>query len=102
MPNMLIQVPHNLDQIEATERLKVRIEEAKLDSRIGKVSEVKEDWQTPHLLNFSFKVYGFNVSGVLESKDTEVRIDFIIPFAAMLVKSMIEEKVHEELAKVLA
>lgn len=101
MPKLLIQVPHRLSQDEATERLKVRIEEAKLDSRIGKVSEVVEIWENPHNLKFSFKVYGFGVSGVMSSKPEQVDVDFLLPFAAIMFQGMIKEKVHQELSKVL-
>jgi len=102
MPQMLIEVAHSLHQDEALTRVKQRIEVAKVDSRIGKVTDIKEHWETPDRLKFAFKVYGFAVAGVLESLPNQVIIDFDLPFAAMMIKGMIESQVTDELAQVLA
>lgn len=96
----MIEVPHELSVGEAMLRLKNRIEEAKTDSRIGKVSEVKENWETPERLKFSFKVYGYHVEGFLEMLTSCVRIDFNLPFAAIMMKGMIESQLKAELARV--
>jgi len=98
MPQMLIEVPHKLARDEALSRVKQRIEDAKIDSRIGKVTDIKEHWETPDRLKFAFKVYGFAVDGVLESLPNLVKIDFDLPFAAMMVKGMIENQLTNELS----
>ena len=67
----------------------------------GKVQDLVENWQGNNL-NFSFKTYGFDVSGTVAVEPNAVRIDSKIPFAAMMFKGKIEQTLKDELAKLLA
>jgi hypothetical protein len=91
-----MQVPHTLDRDEATRRLKEQAAKAR-----DQVTDLEEQWND-HTLTFRFKAKGFGVSGTMAVEPAAVNIDVNLPLAAMLVKGMIEQKLREEIASVLA
>ncbi len=101
MPQMIVSVSHPLDQEEATARLNKKLLEIK-EKHQYEVRDLIETRPDPHTLKFSFKAFGFGVSGICESKPGEVRMDLDLPFAAMVIRGMIESQVKSELKAVLA
>lgn len=96
MPKLSLEVPHHLGRDEATQRLKTQLEQAR-----GMVTELDEQWQD-HTLKFAFAVMGVKVSGQLAVEDAAVRADVDLPMAAMVIKKVIDQRVREELGKILA
>jgi hypothetical protein len=100
MPSMSITTPHSLGMEEATERLKTFFEKLKARHQ-DKVSNLEQAWHD-NRLEYSFSTYGFSIKGDLTVDPNEVKINGVLPFAAMMFKGKIEQSVREELEKVLA
>ncbi len=100
MPQLTVEVPHQLGQEEAARRLKARFD-ALRGTYQTQVSEATEEWRD-HTLFFGFRAMGMKVSGTLAVEPALVRVDAELPFAAMMVKGMIEQRVRDELGKMLA
>ena len=100
MPTLNIAVPHQLTQVEATERLKQKRTEIK-EQHTYTVSDLKETWTTPNSLDFAFKILGFSLTGTVESLESSVRIVVALPIAATIMKGTIEDQVRRELEQVL-
>jgi hypothetical protein len=96
MPHLAMQVPHTLGREEATRRLKEQAAKAR-----DQVTDLDEQWND-HTLTFRFKAMGFGVSGTMAVEDVAVKIDVNLPLAAMMVKRMIEQRLRQEIAGVLA
>ena len=99
MPALKLSFPHQLGQAEATARLHgllARVKEKYQDQ----VSDLMETWND-NTLSFSFKTYGFQVSGDVIVQDSEVVLDGQIPYAAMLFKGQIESNLRKQLATAL-
>jgi len=120
MPRLTIEVPHALGQEEATRRLQDRFAaaEAQYRERIDEYrgewshqiaappgknfgSELHDEW-TDHTFSFSVKTMGVGVSGSIAVAPARVAVDLNLPWAAMLFKRTIEERLRQELAGLLA
>ncbi|MDR2346559.1 MAG: polyhydroxyalkanoic acid system family protein [Planctomycetaceae bacterium] len=100
MPKIDITFPHNLNQEEATERLKIKEAEIK-EKHVYTVTELNETWTSPTAMDFSFKIYGFSLKGSVKSLESAVQIILDLPVAAMLFRGTIESEIKKELAQVL-
>ena len=96
MPRLALEVPHTLGREEAARRLKEQAAKAR-----DQVTDLEEQWND-HTLTFRFKAMGFGVSGTMAVEDAAVKIDVNLPLAAMMVKGMIEQRLRQEIAGVLA
>ena len=101
MPTLNVTVDHQLAQAEATERLMKKRTEIK-EQHTYTVTDLKETWTTPDILDFSFKILGFSLTGKVESLESSVRITVTLPAAALMMKGTIENQVRRELELVLA
>lgn len=101
MPIVNMNMPHELSAEEATERLKERIK-LEVDKQAKYVTDLKENWLDPNHAEFSFKAYGFAVSGSFKSEPKCVSVSLNLPFAAMMVKGMLEDQVKTAVAQVLS
>lgn len=101
MPLVNISMPHRLGREEATRRLKEKHAEIK-SKHTYTVTDLTETWTSPDSMDFAFKVYGFSLTGNVESKDDSVDIAVDLPVAAMIVKGTIESEIKKELGQVLA
>jgi hypothetical protein len=100
MPSTSLSVDHSLTQAEALERLQEFIPQ--LRERFGgQVSNLQESWEE-HLLSFSFKTMGFDVSGKMAVHEEAVHFDGKLPFAALMFRGKIEQSVREELNRLLS
>ncbi|MGL4943030.1 MAG: polyhydroxyalkanoic acid system family protein [Thermoguttaceae bacterium] len=97
---MTVTVPHTLGQDEATRRLNEKLTQVK-EKHLYDVRDLRETWPDPHTLEFHFKALGFAVDGRCLSRASDVTIDVELPFAAMMVKGMIESQLKSELSQVL-
>ena len=100
MPKMSIVVPHRLSPDEALGRIKGLLADLKTQHQ-GQFSDLKEQW-SDHRGEFSAKAMGFNVSGWVEVRPTEVTLEGDLPFAAMPFKGRIESLVRERAETLLA
>jgi hypothetical protein len=100
MPQLQMEVPHTLGQEEATKRLKDKFGLAKQMYQ-QHVSDLREEW-TDHTLAFGFRAVGMAVPGTLAVEPSAVRIVAELPWAAMLAKGMIEQRIRQELGQILA
>ena len=99
MPSIKMDVPHQLGQEEASNRLKGLLE--KVRDRYGnQVSNLNESWDN-NTLTFSFKTYGFDINGNVAVESDKVELEGGLPFAAVAFKGKIEQTIREELEKVL-
>ena len=96
MPRLSMQIPHTLGREEATRRIKEQIPKVR-----DQVADLDEHWQD-HTVTFHFKVLGFKVGGTITVEDTAVNLDVNLPLPAMMVKGMIEQRVRQEIAAILA
>ncbi|MDR2761516.1 MAG: polyhydroxyalkanoic acid system family protein [Planctomycetaceae bacterium] len=100
MPKLDITFPHNLNQDEATKRLKIKEAEIK-EKHIYTVTNLQETWTSSNAMEFSFKIYGFSLKGSVESLEQAVQIIIDLPVAAMLLRGTIESEIKKELSQVL-
>ena len=101
MPKITVFRNHNHDPSAVTALLKLKIAAA-LQENSSTVRDFSEHWTDDHTLEFAFKAMGFSVSGLLKSLPGKVAIDVTLPFAAMMVKGIIESRLQEEVGKILA
>ncbi len=99
MPSLNLDVPHTLDQEEATRRLKDRFGEIK-EKFAGQFSDLEERWDG-NTLDFSFKTFGMLVKGTTTSGPSEVKVRAKLPMAAMMFKGTIEQQLGDELRSLL-
>lgn len=98
---MNITMPHRLGQEEATRRLKSKHAEIR-DRQTYTVTDLTENWTSPHSMEFAFKVLGFSLTGSVESLADAVQIAVDLPVAAMIIKGTIESEIKKELTQVLS
>ncbi len=99
MPSMKIDVAHTLGKDAAVESLKGflgRIREKYQDQ----VSDFEEAW-AENVLTYSFKTYGFKISGVITVTDDEVSLDGKLPIAAMAFRGKIEQSIRHEIERMV-
>ncbi len=120
MPRLSIEVPHALGQEEATRRLQDRFAAAEAQYR-ERIDEFRGQWshenapppgknlglelhdeRTDHTFSFSVKTMGVGVSGSIAVAPARVAVDLNLPWAAMLFKRTIEDRLRQELERLLA
>jgi putative polyhydroxyalkanoate system protein len=100
MPKFGVTVPHQLSKDEAQSRLERFVEVLQTKFQ-GKVSDLNQSWEGD-TLKFSFKTYGIQLSGGIEVKENELKLDGDLPFAAMMFKGKIESDIKEQLERIMA
>jgi hypothetical protein len=99
MPRLTLEHPHELDQDEAVRRLKEKFAAAEAEHG-HRLSHFERNWQD-HCFTFSFRALGMSVSGTVSVEPRRILLDAQIPFAAMLMKRSIEDRLHGELNTLL-
>jgi hypothetical protein len=100
MPRVALTAAHSLGRDEAERRLKDRL--GVICASYGSdVSELNEDW-SHHTLSVAFKALGMRVSGTIAVRDRDVGLCVDLPFAAVIFKRLIEERIRGELVRTLA
>ena len=99
MPSFQVDVPHDLGQDVAVEKVQLVLE--KMKGRFeGQVKDMEQTWEA-HIMSFSFRTMGASISGEMVVETTTVLVKGKLPFAAMLFKGKIETSIKEELQKIL-
>ncbi|HVX11659.1 MAG TPA: polyhydroxyalkanoic acid system family protein [Pirellulales bacterium] len=99
MPKITVNVPHELGQQVAAERLQSFVTRLK-EKHQDQVSNLEEEW-SGNSLKFRFKTFGFQFQGTGNVSDTDATLDVDIPFAAMMFKGKIESEMRDTLTRVL-
>ena len=100
MPVLKLKSRHSLSPDEATARVKNRIAE-EVEKQARYVTDLKETVIHPNESEYSCKVYGFNLSGHFLSSENEIAIEVNLPFAAVMMKGMIESQLQNALDQAL-
>jgi hypothetical protein len=100
MPKMSLEVSHGLGQAEAAQRLKAKFAAIRAEYQ-SQVKELREEW-LDHTLSFAFQAMGMAISGTVAVEPEKVRLAANLPFAAMLFKGTIEERIRQEVGGLLA
>jgi hypothetical protein len=99
MPQIRVETPHALGREAAVQRLQAKFNEvyAKFGNR---VDDLQQQW-TDHTLSFSFRVTGMGIRGTLAVEESLVAVNVSLPLPALFFKKTIEQKIREELTKML-
>jgi hypothetical protein len=100
MPSFRTEVPHQLGQDTATERLKEFLEKIR-ERYQDQVSQLAGEWQGS-VLTFSLTTYGITVKGTLTVEDQRARLEGTLPLAAMPFRGKIQDSIASELERELA
>jgi len=100
MPNLKIEVAHQLSEREAMRRIQNLLTEIKRDYG-DRVTDLHETW-TDSGGKFSFRAMGFAVSGTLRSRPGMVELSGDYPLAARPFKGKIEGMIRERAEQLLA
>ena len=100
MSLLTVTVQHQLGQEEATRRLKVKKDEIQ-NKHTYTVTDLRENWTSPHSMDFGFKVLGFSLTGSVTSAEDVATIAVELPIAAMIMRGTIESEIRKELTQVL-
>jgi len=100
MPGISMVVPHELDQEEATSRLKHGVGHIR-EAYEEHVSDLAETWDG-NVLTYRFKTYGFTIEGKVTVEPSEVKLDASLPLVATMFKGTIEQQIRDRLNKLLA
>lgn len=99
MPAIDFTLPHSFDPDEVVTRLKGFISKLR-DRNEAKFLVRSEEWNGREL-KCSFSSFSFPMDAVMQVEPNQLKFHIDIPFAAMVFKGQIEQKLREELAKVL-
>lgn len=100
MPQLSVDVPHQLDQSEAKRRLIEKIADARATAGT-QVTDLEENWNDNEA-SFAFQVVGMKVAGTMAVEPDQVRVKADLPFAAIMFRGMIEQRVRQEIGDALA
>lgn len=100
MPNLTVEVPHQLAKEEALARIMNLLVNLKEEQK-EIVSDIREEWSgdTGH---FSFSAKGFELSGDIKVNDNNVVINAQLPFAVALFKGAIQNIIEQRTRALLA
>jgi hypothetical protein len=100
MPAFNVEVPHQLGQQSARQRLEHFIQKA-TETYKDQISELEGNWNDD-TLDFRITTYGFKISGKLEVMENLVRLSGQLPFAAIAFRGKIEKAFASELNRALS
>lgn len=99
MPKLTVDVPHELDQDEAVERIKREFPAIK-DSFQEHISTFEDNWNG-NTMDFRLVTSGVTVAGTVAVGPSGVKVDAQLPLVAMIFKSTIESRIRERLGAML-
>ncbi len=100
MPQLSLELPHQLGQEEAARRLKDRFN-AVCERYQTQISDLTHQWNG-HNFSFDFHTMGMKIAGTLAVEPAKVTLAASLPLAAMLFKKVIEDRIRQEMGQVLA
>jgi hypothetical protein len=100
MPAFRAEVPHDLGQPEATNRLKTFIESVQ-QRFADQISAADGAWND-NVLDFAMSTNGITIKGTLTVEHSIARVEGHLPMLAMPFRGMIERSIAGELSQALA
>ncbi len=100
MPKFATEVPHQLGQAEAVNKLKGFLDQVR--ERYSKdISEIEGNW-SDNVLSYALTTYGIKIDGTLTVEEESVKMEGNLPFAAMMFKAKISNSIRVALEKAVA
>jgi len=99
MPAIDFSVPHTLPPDEVVTRLKAFL--AKVRDRNEPKFQLKSEQWNGNMLNCAFSSFGFSMEAEMQVLSDQLKFNLKIPFAAMMFKGQIEQRLRDELTKLL-
>ena len=99
MPQLSMEVAHSLGRDEALRRLQNKFDQVRRQYG-DSVGELTESWRDDRF-EFGFRAMGMQINGQVEVGDTAVRMNCELPWAAAMLKGMIESRIRLELGDLL-
>ena len=99
MPKSSFSIPHTLPADEAKGRLE-KFADALRSKFQDQVSDLDNSWEGD-TLTFGFKTFGIKIKGNIEVRESELAVDYELPFAAMAFKGKIESEMREQLGRLI-
>lgn len=100
MPQLSLEIPHALGQAEAAQRLKDHFDAVR-GMYESQVSNLNHQWDG-HTFTFGFHALGMKIDGTVAVEPAKVAVAASLPMAAMLFKRTIEDRIRQEVDKILA
>jgi Putative polyhydroxyalkanoic acid system protein (PHA_gran_rgn) len=101
MARFSVEVPHEVDRTLAAGRLRGFSD--RMRSRLpGDVKDIEERWDADGNLDFSFRAFGFSVSGRLENRLGIIAVAGTIPLVALPFRGRIENEIRERIREAIA
>lgn len=100
MPRITTEVPHQLGQSQAIERLRVFVPRM-AESFADQVRDMQGEW-IENALHYSFVAVGFKVRGQLIVEEAVARVHCDVPLAAMLIRGRLEKEIRGRLTSLLS
>lgn len=99
MPKINFEIPHQMSNEEAKDRLQRFVEslESKFQDSVG---DLQQSWNGDQL-DFGFKTYGIKVAGKIASEEQRVAVDIDLPISAMMFKGKIQSEIQKQLERLL-
>ncbi len=100
MPEFRTEVAHQLGEGPAVERLKGFVEDARRRFQ-DHLQKAEGAWRG-NVLEFSLKAAGFTVTGQLTVEEAVARVQGQLPFLAVPMRGIIEQRIAEQLRSELS
>ncbi len=99
MPKFEVSVPHTMGKEAAVEKLQ-RFSAMIQEKHGDKIKDYEQAWEGDRLA-FGFKTMGLRISGGVEVRESDVRVEGDLPFAAAMFKGQLTGAMKEQLEKLL-
>ena len=96
---VVVSIPHELGRAEARRRIDEGV--GRLTSQIGGVGELTRAWEGD-ILRFSLAAIGQTVSGTIDVRDREVRLEILLPGIFAMVAGKLKGRLRNEAQLLLA
>ncbi len=101
MARFSVEVPHDVERLTAAGRLRGFAD--RMRSQLpGDVKDIEERWDADGNLDFSFRAFGFSVSGRLENRPGSIAVAGTIPLAAFPFRGRIENEIRARIKEAIA
>lgn len=96
---VVVSIPHELGRAEARRRIEEGV--GRLTAQIGAVGDLTKTWDGD-LLRFSLVAIGQTVSGTIDVREREVRLEILLPGIFAMVAGKLKGRLRDEAQLLLA
>jgi putative polyhydroxyalkanoate system protein len=94
MPNLSINIPHQLSREEARRRIQQQVEDLRRQHG-GLLSRLEDRWSGDRL-DFSVSLLGQTLTGVAFVEDTAVRLEIVLPWMLALLAGPVKGRIEQQ------